>query len=188
MARRAPRADVVILSITFALTVFSDLVIAVNIGVLLAMMHFLRRMSDSVVVTPQDAAQLQKELGPQLVGPLPEDVLVYGIDGPFFFGATETLERTLAATHRDPRWLVVRLGRVPFMDITGLQALEEALINLKRRHVQVLLCEANERVRKKLEDAELLQPLGAGTYHQDLAAALAHCRKGEVSQAREAVS
>jgi len=176
MARRAPRADVVILTITFALTVFSDLVIAVNIGVLLAMLQFLRRMSESVAVTRQDAAQLGRELGPAAGAALPDDVLVYGIDGPFFFGATETLERALAATHRDPRWLIVRLGRVPFMDITGLQALEEALANLRRRHVKVLLCEANERVLRKLGDAGLLAALGAGNYHADLAAALAHCR------------
>jgi SulP family sulfate permease len=175
MARRAPRADVVILSITFLLTIFTDLVIAVNIGVLLAMLQFLRRMSESVVVERQEPAQLDRELGAPAGTRLPEDVLVYGIDGPFFFGATESLERVLAATHRDPRWLILRLGRVPFMDITGLQALEEALGNLQRRRVQVMLCEANERVRRKLEDAGILQALGPGNYQADLAAALRHC-------------
>ncbi len=160
MVRRAPRADVVILLITFMLTVFADLVMAVNIGVLLAMLHFFRRMSQSVSVSPEPAP------------PHARDVLIYSIEGPFFFGATEALERTLAATHTDPRWLVLRLGRVPFMDITGIQALEESVASLRRRRVRVLLCEANERVYKKLQDAELLAALGEGGYHATLAGAL----------------
>ena len=150
-----------ILLITFALTVFADLVIAVNIGVLLAMLHFFRRMSQSVSVSSEPAP------------PHARDVLIYSIEGPFFFGATEALERTLAATHTDPRWLILRLGRVPFMDITGIQALEEALASLRRRRVRVLLCEANERVYKKLQDAELLTVLGEGGYHDTVAGALA---------------
>jgi SulP family sulfate permease len=161
MVRRAPRADVAILLITFLLTVFSDLVIAVNIGVLLAMLHFLRRMSQSVTVSSEQPPAHAR------------DVLIYTIEGPFFFGATEALERTLAATHTDPRCLVLRLGHVPFMDITGIQALEESLASLRRRHVRVLLCEANERVQKKLADAGLLAALGAGGYHETLDAALA---------------
>jgi SulP family sulfate permease len=176
MVRRAPRADVIILLITFTLTVFSDLVIAVNIGVLLAMLQFLRRMADSVTVTPQDPGQLQRELQDPLLPPLPRDVMVYVIDGPFFFGAAEVLERTLAATHFDPRCLIIRLGRVPFMDITGLQALEEAVSSLRRRNVRVLLCEANERVAKKLADAEILVADGVPVYFSSLAAALADCR------------
>lgn len=178
MIRRAPRADVAILLITFGLTVFTDLVIAVNIGVLLATLQFLRRMAESVTVAPADEAQLVQELQSREPGAqLPADVLVYAIDGPFFFGATEVLERTLAATHRDPRWLIIRMGRVPFIDMTGLQALEETLLSLKRRHVAVLLCEANDRVRKKLTDAEIVAALGEHGYHADLASALAHCRR-----------
>lgn len=179
MIRRAPRADVVILLVTFGLTVFTDLVIAVNVGVLLATLHFLRRMSDSVRVEAQDAVELEKELAEAAPGtPVPKDVLVYAIEGPFFFGATEVLERTLAATHGDPRWLVIRLAHVPFMDITGLNSLEEALAGLARRHVQVVLCEANPRVRHKLEAAELLRTLGEGSYQETLAAALARCGGG----------
>jgi len=185
MVRRAPRADVAILMVTFVLTVFTDLVIAVNIGVLLATLHFLRRMSDSVAVTAHDDAKLQSETGILL----PRDVVVFGIDGPFFFGATETLERTLAATHADPRWLILRLGRVPFVDITGLHALEEALAGLKRRRVGVLICEANSRVLRTMKDAGLVESLGVGGYHVDFASALAHCvgGKGELSSDLPAV-
>lgn len=84
---------------------------------------------------------------------MPDDVLVYAINGPIFFAAVETFERALAANHTDPRALILRLGRVPFVDITGIQALEEIVENLAGRGVTVILCEANTRVRTKLERA-----------------------------------
>src|SRR5690606_15987609 len=89
MVRRAPRADVIILMVTFGLTVFADLVVAVNIGVVLAMLHFLRRMAESVVVRRQDAEALQKELDRDSLAAVPSDVLVYAIEGPFFFAAVD---------------------------------------------------------------------------------------------------
>jgi len=175
MTRTAPTADVVILLVTFALTVLTDLVMAVNIGVVLAMLHFLRRMASSVEVLKLDEGQLRGELEPD--GPrLPSDVIVYSIEGPFFFGAVESLERALQQTHTDPRCIVIRLRRVPFMDITGMQTLEEAMQNLAKRKVRVLLCEANPRVLRKLVRAGLVkrdeQPI---RYYRDFKAALAAC-------------
>jgi SulP family sulfate permease len=87
---------------------------------------------------------------------LPDDIVVYEISGPIFFGATERFERSLLETHTTPRVLVLRLGRVPFMDITGLQALEEVIEELRRRGVIVLLCEANGRVLGKLRVAGII--------------------------------
>ena len=81
---------------------------------------------------------------------MPRGVLCYAIEGPLFFGAVESLERALAQTHTDPRCIIIRLGRVPFMDATGLQTLEEVVTKLERRGVQVILTEANERVLTKL--------------------------------------
>ncbi|WP_028080097.1 SulP family inorganic anion transporter [Solimonas soli] len=174
MARTAPAADVAILLITFALTVFTDLVMAVNIGVVLAMLQFLRRMASSVEVLRLDEGQLRGELG--AAAALPPDVIVYSIEGPFFFGAVESLERALQQTHTDPRCIVIRLRRVPFMDITGIQALEEAMHNLDRRKVRTVLCEANARVLRKLVRAGLVkrdeQPI---RYFRDFDAALAAC-------------
>ncbi|WP_297574281.1 SulP family inorganic anion transporter [uncultured Deefgea sp.] len=173
MLTHAPRADVAILLITFVLTVFADLVVAVNIGVILATLHFLRRMSMSVEVVSQDAQQIGVELIQQGLIQLPAGVLVYSIEGPFFFGAVENFERALAATHTDPKVLVIRLLRVPFIDITGLQVLDEAIAQLQRRGVRVLLCEANVRVLAKLERAGVMATLGAGYYCADLASAIA---------------
>ncbi len=142
LIRRAPRADVVVMLVTFGLTVFADLVVAVNIGVILAMLQFLRRMSASVEVTRQSELHDGEKL--------PAGVLVYSIEGPLFFGAVESFERSLAQTHTDPRCVVIRLGRVPFMDATGLRTLAEAVDKLQKRGVRVLLTEANHRVLSKL--------------------------------------
>jgi SulP family sulfate permease len=172
MVRRAPRADVAILLITFLLTVFADLVLAVNVGVILAMFQFLRRMASSVEVQQLVGAELEAALAQQRSETLPPGVMVYSIEGPFFFGAVDTFERALQQTHTDPRQLVLLLKRVPFIDITGIQSLEEALRDLKRRGVEVLLVGANARVHGKLERAGLLDLVGPAGYHDDLDSAL----------------
>ena len=178
MLRRAPRADVAVLLITFGLTVFVDLVVAVNIGVILATLHFMQRMSTSVETQRQESGDgdLDHELAAQGLKALPKGVLVYAIEGPFFFGAVENFEQALVQTHADPKLLIIRLKRVPFMDITGLQALDEAVGNLKRRGVDVVLCEANPRVKGKLEKAGILGRLGQGRYAESFAAALSASR------------
>ncbi len=151
LVRRAPRADVAILLITFFLTVFADLVVAVNIGVTLAILQFLRRMADSVEVQQLSEQELKLELFSQGLFNLPQGLLVYEIDGPFFFGAVENFERTLLHTHSDPKILVLRLRHVPFMDATGLQTFIEVVSKLKQRSVRILVCEANPKVFTKLK-------------------------------------
>ncbi len=170
MARTAPAADTAILLITFALTVLTDLVIAVNIGVILAMLQFLRRMASSVEVRAAGARELA-ELG----DPVPAGVLVFSIEGPFFFGAVDSLERALARAHADARAVVLRLGHVPFIDVTGLQSLGEAMRGLERRGVPLVMCEANDRVLRKLLRAGLVRLGPKRRYYSTLALAVAHC-------------
>ncbi|OHC26895.1 MAG: sodium-independent anion transporter, partial [Pseudomonadales bacterium RIFCSPLOWO2_02_FULL_63_210] len=179
MVQRAPRADVAILLITFGLTVFSDLVIAVNIGVILAMLHFMRRMASSVEV--RQVVKEELESAPRANGDtrLPPEVLVYTIEGPLFFAAAETFERVLALTHTDPHLLVIRLNRVPFMDITGLQTLEEVIQQLHKRKIVVKLCEANRKVLAKLDKAGILHEIGTQHYHSEFHAALEAYEKRE---------
>jgi len=177
MVRRAPPADVGILLVTFVLTVFADLVVAVNIGVILAILNFLRRMAGSVEVRQETEQQLQREFSHQGFSTLPPGVLVYAVEGPFFFGAVETFERTLAATHSDPRVLVIRLRWVPFIDITGLQTLEEVVSDLQRRGVMVLISGANARVLGKLRRAGLIDQVGERQVFDDVAAALLAARE-----------
>jgi SulP family sulfate permease len=172
LLKTAPRADRFILVITFLLTVFADLVVAVNVGVILAILHFLRRMADAVETHPVDAAELEAELSRHGLHPLPPGVLVYEIAGPMFFGAVENFERALVHTHALPKALVIRLRRVPFMDITGIQTLQEVTRKLRARGVKVLLCEANPRVEGKLRRAQVISETTSDDYAETLQQAL----------------
>jgi SulP family sulfate permease len=168
LLQRAPMADRAILVITFLLTVFADLVVAVNVGVILAVLQFLRRMAATTETQPVRAHALKAELLEIGVAGLPADVVVYEIAGPMFFGAVENFRRALLEMRPAPGTLIIRLDRVPFMDITGIQTLEEVIGKLRKRGVHVLLCEANERVHGKLKTAGVLD----GNYHLTLREAL----------------
>lgn len=172
MLRTAPLADRLILIITFVLTVFADLVVAVNVGVIIAILHFLRRMSDSVATQPADPQLLARELSLHGFTDLPEGVMVYEIAGPMFFGAVDNFGQALENTHNtNLKALVIRLRQVPFIDMTGLQALQDAANKLRKRGVTVIFCEANERVRGKLERAGVIG-LQGHRYSGDLPAAV----------------
>ncbi len=173
MVRRAPQADVVILLITFSLTVFADLVVAVNIGVIVATLHFLQRMAVSVEVRQATEQELTQEFIHKGLIQLPPGVSVFTVEGPFFFGAVENFERALAGTHADPKYLIIRLKWVPFIDITGLQSLEEVIGGLHKRGVKVMLTGANERVQYKLRKAGIIDLIGPGNSFRALDEALA---------------
>ncbi|PKQ38327.1 MAG: sodium-independent anion transporter [Actinobacteria bacterium HGW-Actinobacteria-1] len=151
--KRAPKADVAIMLITLTLTVFTDLIVAVNVGVILAMLNFMRRMSSSVETRALGAQEVADQLPQSNSQPLPEGVLVYTIEGPFFFGAVQQFEAALEHTHTEPTALVISLERVPFIDLTGILALKDVIEASRKRGVDVRLCCANELVTGKLERA-----------------------------------
>lgn len=146
--KRAPRYDVLVLLITFLLTVFVNLVVAVNVGVILAMLFFIRRMYQSIAVDEQSTEQLPD---------LPKDTIVYTIHGPFFFGVAEKMERALGAIHADPKIIIFSLKDVPFMDMTGLETFEELIEKYHQRGVKIYLCEAHANVHRKLAKIDLLR-------------------------------
>ncbi|MBP9692600.1 MAG: STAS domain-containing protein, partial [Alphaproteobacteria bacterium] len=162
MLRHAPKNDVLILAVTFILTVLTDLVVAVNVGVILALFLFTRRMSQSVTVEQETPTSLQEELSQLNLTTLPSEIIIYSIQGPFFFAAAETLEYTLARTHTDPKVFIFRLKGVPFMDVTGLQTFQEIIEQLHNRGIDVLLCEANPSVCHKLKNMDVFQWVYAG--------------------------
>jgi SulP family sulfate permease len=168
LLRHAPRNDVALLLVTFLLTVFADLVVAVNVGVMLAALLFMKRMSETVTIEGESEATLAAVCP---VG-VPAGVQIYSIDGPLFFGAAATFERTLAGLHDQTRVLILRLGRVPIVDATAMQALEDVIQHFRARHVKVVLCEANERVAKKLIAFGLTARLGQDDVRIELIAAL----------------
>ena len=176
MARSAPLADVAILIVTFVLTIFTDLVIAVNVGVLLATLQFLRRMSTSLEVERMTEVDIgdawrRHSFTSGIADNIPPDVMVYAITGPVFFAAVDAFERALAHTNTDPRALVIRLLRVPFIDITGIHTLKDVIDDLESRGVRVILCEANSRVKTKLLRAGIIGE-HRGRYIDSFASAL----------------
>jgi SulP family sulfate permease len=172
LLRTAPRADRIILAITFLLTVLVDLVVAVNVGVILSVLQFLRRMAESVETKPAEESALSVDLGALGLSALPKGVVVYEIAGPMFFAAVDNLERALLSTHTDPSVLVLRLRAMPFIDGTGIKALQEVVAKLRERGVRVYLCEANSRVLEKLKTAGLVGGEVLEGYEESLLSAL----------------
>lgn len=172
LLKQAPKADVVILLITFFLTIFVDLVVAVNIGVIIAILHFMRRMASSVDVQEMTHEDLTHEMARHNMESLPDGVLVYAVDGPFFFAAVDAFQHSLAVTHMDPKTLIIRMRWVPFMDGTGLQTLEEIIENLQARKVRVIISGANPRVEQKLLKGGIIKLLGEKNFHKEFSQAL----------------
>ena len=159
MVLTAPKADVAVLLITFLLTVFGDLVIAVNIGVLLACLLFMKRMSEAVVITQQSQETLFQEVA-DVDFKLPENTVVFGMEGPFFFGAAQHLESALESAHKHADVLVLRLDKVPFIDATGIQALWDLYDACKRHQTRLVLCQARPNVLNKLQLSGITGQMG----------------------------
>jgi SulP family sulfate permease len=155
VARRAPRSDVAIMLVTLALSVFADISIAVEVGVILALLNFFRRMTSAVEVRSLNDEELASRLPAEQAEGVPEGVLVYTVEGPFFFGAVEEFERALLHTDTDPIAIVLKLVNVPFIDLTGLATLKNAVEALDKRNVIVALCCANLDVAERLERAHV---------------------------------
>jgi len=171
LLRTAPKADVAVLLLTFFLTVFVDLVVAVNVGVIVAALLFMRRSADAVHVDLQTGDGIAAAAGSppateanDLGAPrsLDSGIVIYSIEGPLFFGAAEKLERTLAHIQRPATTLILRMGNVPFMDATGIDAVEEIIQDFKRHGATVLLVELRPNVRYKLQRGGVIAELGEG--------------------------
>lgn len=173
MIRNAPRSDILVLLTTFLLTIFTNLVVAVNIGVILAMLLFVRHMSQFVTIEQESIDTLDKEASEKSLI-IPAGVLVYSIQGPFFFGVVEKMERAFSATHSDPKAIIFRLKNVPFMDMTGLQTFREIIEEFHKRGVQVYLCEANSKVNKILDKIKLNHLVAGGCVYKSLPEAIRH--------------
>ena len=170
--RGAPKADIVILLVTFGLTVFADLVVAVNIGVVLAMLHFLKRMADSVRVERQDAKTLKREFSLDGVT-VPNHVAVLTVEGPFFFAAVDPFERALEQLDESVHIVIIRLHHVPFADGTALAALDKAISVYQKKEVRVMLSEVNPSIRRKLNRMGVTKKVGAHAIHDSIPSAMA---------------
>ncbi len=155
LLKKGTRPDVIVLLITFFLTLFTDLITAINVGVLFSVLFFVKRMSKSIQVEIETAKSLEPELSSCGMKHLPNGVIVYNIQGPFFFGAVEILQQTLHLTHQNPEHIVFRLKYVPFIDSTGLKCFYDIVQTYHNQKIKVYLCEASSIVQKKLLTTKL---------------------------------
>ena len=168
--RRAQRAAYILFFITFSLTILVDLVVAVNIGVILSTLHFIGQMAKAV--------EVRKEEHSRDAAALPDNVLMFIVNGPFFFGAMEKFETTLADINTQPRAVVLRMRWVPYIDITGILSLERVISGLQKRGIRVIVTGANEQVRASLERSGIVTLLGKGNFIREFDDAAAMLRAG----------
>ncbi|MFN5173451.1 MAG: SulP family inorganic anion transporter [Holosporaceae bacterium] len=162
--KTAPKSDVAIMLTTFGLTVFSDLVLAVNAGVMLAALLFMKRMGDAVTV--EDTTQDLEDLGST---PLPPNTMIYRINGPFFFGAAERLQDLLQAINDKPlACLILDMRQVPFADATGVAVLGDLIGQFHQRDTRVILCGGGKQLMANLDKAHLLTKLGLNNIVSDV--------------------
>src|SRR5690554_2311960 len=151
------KADILILLVTFFLTVFFDLVIAIQIGIIISSFVVMKRLSDATTV--QLANDLinnhSEEIFEEEHTELPEGVTMYEIHGPLFFGATQTFQDTMARLPDRPKVLILRMRHVPFVDATGIYRLFEIIKKFADQNTHVILSGVNDKVLSDLEKADI---------------------------------
>lgn len=145
---KAPRSDLTVLLTTFGLTVLVDLTVAVGVGMVLASMLFMKRMSEVTNVgeigdaaEETESTEVLERGDPNAIArrDVPNGVEVYEINGPFFFGAADKLKDTLRGIEWPPKVFILRMRRVPAIDATGLHALDEFHDKCRRQGTRLLL-------------------------------------------------
>lgn len=154
--KKAPWYDVVVLISTFLLTIFTDLVIAVIAGVLLALAFVALRVNQTGGLQHRIFdAHSTKALPHKFVS----EGVIYTIDGPIFFCVTERIKKALTITSVDSKFIVFRFSNVPFIDVSGLEALREVIKQYKKRGIKVYVCEANQKVSRKLSENGIVESI-----------------------------
>ncbi|WP_314695350.1 sulfate permease [Tannerella forsythia] len=174
-----PAHDVMVLLVTFFLTVIFDLTIAIEIGLLLAMVLFMRRMMETTQVSVStdrlDLSADSEIRHDDEVLKIPSGVEVYEIDGPFFFGVANKFDECMKQLSTKPRIRIIRMRKVPFIDSTGLHNLESLCRLSQREHIHIILSGVNDQVRAMIMKSRMDERIGreniCGDIHEALARA-----------------
>ena len=161
-----PKSDVTVLLITFFLTIIFDLTIAIEFGLVIACVLFMRRVMETTEISViQNEIDPSKETDMALAEEhliIPEKVEVYEINGPYFFGIATKFEEMMSISGERPRPKVriLRMRKVPFIDSTGIHNLENLCIMSQKEHITIVLSGVNEKVHKVLEKSGFYELLG----------------------------
>ena len=164
-----PKSDVIVLWVTFLLTVIFDLTIAIEVGLICACLLFMRRMAETtdVKVISDEINPAEEESDFQLGNlehlTIPKGVEVYEINGPYFFGAGNKFEEIMGALGRGgrPKVRIIRMRKVPFVDSTGIHNLTNLCLMSQKEGIQVVLSGVNEKVQAVLHKAKFDEMVGA---------------------------
>ena len=170
LVKTAPKSDIIVLFASFILTVLFDLVVAIEIGMVLACLLFIKRMSEETHVnswtyvdddTPDVDEHLQK---------LPLQIRVYEISGPLFFGAASTIEHIVVKDFTT--CLVLRMRSVPALDSTAMNALVDLVEVCESKGITVVFSHVNEQPMKVMEKAGFTELVGKENFQPNISAAL----------------
>ena len=160
-----PKSDVTVLLITFFLTIIFDLTIAIEVGLIIACLLFMKRMSETTDVKAiteeidlnQDAEFSSGNLDHLII---PQGVEVYEINGPYFFGAGNKFEEIMASFGDRPKVRIIRMRKVPFVDSTGIHNLTNLCEMSKKEGIQIVLSGVRDKVNGQLEHAGFYHLIG----------------------------
>jgi SulP family sulfate permease len=172
------KADIAVWLATFALTVVADLTVAVEVGMVLAALLFIRRVAETTSVKRVTDELIEEGSVHSLQGvEIPAYVAVFRIHGPFLFGATDKLSDILDQLATLPQVVIVRLRHVPAMDASGLQAIEDLADQIHASGRTLLLCGAREQPAHLMERAEFHEHLGDQNILPNVQAAMTRARE-----------
>ena len=164
MYKRQPKSDIAVLIVTFLLTVIFDLTVAIEVGLLIACLLFMRRMAETTQVkviadeidpNEETDAEVHEE---RLV--IPQGVEVYEINGPYFFGIASKFDDIMATMEKRPKVRIIRMRRVPFIDSTGIHNLQNLCQMSHREGTHIVLSGVQEKVYDVLEHNGFCHLLG----------------------------
>ena len=172
MLKTAPKSDIIVLIVTFILTVVFDLVVAIEIGMVIACLLFIKRMSeethvDSWVYVDDDTPEIDDHLAR-----LPLAIRVYEITGPLFFGASDAIEHIVVKDFT--KCLILRMRSVPALDSTALNALKDLVDTCEKKGITIVFSHVNEQPMKVMKKAGFIELVGKEHFCPNIAAALKH--------------
>lgn len=170
LVKTAPKSDILVLIVTFILTVIFDLVVAIEIGMVLACLLFIKRMSeethaDSWVYTDDDTPDIDEHLQK-----LPLQIRVYEITGPLFFGAADAIEHIVVKDFTS--CLVLRMRGVPALDSTAMNALQNLVKTCEGKGITLVFSHVNEQPMHVMEKAGFVELVGKENFQSNISAAL----------------
>ena len=176
------RMDIMVLLTTFFLTVFFDLILAIEIGMILSSFIFMKRMSEATTI--HNAEKLfgtsepdgEKMFEDELTN-IPKDTMLYEINGPLFFGASQKFQEFLTDLKQEPKVLIIRMRHVPFIDATAITRLEEFTRTLNARGTTIILSGANRQIKEELFKSDLYSLIGKNNVLANINQAIARAEE-----------